>query len=428
MYFLSVCIALCCVVVVLIYYGWNTFTKNYPKFVKLAGPYKYVGVSYHRVPNNVRFKLYYPSSKFLIESNRSQSPRYFKDGDEAAKGVHHFISQKLKVPLSLFKSLSVTPDLNYKKHAVPCYEDAPINTEIGKLPLILMSHGMGGSWDFYAQICCNLASFGLIVVMVEHNDGSASHCKLPSGSDFFYVYQHIHDENGQFERGWSRDHTIEFRGSQTDRRVIKMIDVYQYLYSDESQENDIKLYAKIRPNIDFKHLFVTGHSFGGITAVFTAKYMLKQKDSYKNLCCCFVFEPWFEPKDDSALKEEWDLPYLCLIGDRWKKSDLLWNTCTMVYHGNKNKDNKQLVYLNGFTHQDFSDACLFGPEILLRRADCCCKNDTNQNAQDIFVKQCVQFIANSVNDGCEWKEGIDVNKYLCYDKRNVRVESPQLRE
>ena len=152
--------------------------------------------------------------------------------------------------------------------------------------------------------------------------------------------------------------------------------------------------------------------------------MLEQKDSYDNLCGCFVYEPWFEPKDDESLKQEWNLPYLCLIGDRWKKMDTLWNTCTMVYDANKHKHNKHFVHLEGFTHQDFCDASMFGPQWLLKKADSCCKNDTNQNAQDIFVKQCVEFVGDVIP---EWRSGIDT-KYLQHNQTNVHVETPELRE
>lgn len=51
-----------------------------------------------------------------------------------------------------------------------------------KFPVILFSHGLGGSRLCYSSICGELASFGFIVVALEHRDGSGArtYVSLPS--------------------------------------------------------------------------------------------------------------------------------------------------------------------------------------------------------------------------------------------------------
>lgn len=54
-----------------------------------------------------------------------------------------------------------------------------------KFPVIIFSHGLGGSRLCYSTICGELASFGCIVIAVEHRDGSGArtHVNLPRDVD-----------------------------------------------------------------------------------------------------------------------------------------------------------------------------------------------------------------------------------------------------
>jgi len=79
-----------------------------------------------------------------------------------------------------------------QKHAVPL---SSING--GKIPMAVFSHGLYGTADIYSHQVMSMAANGIVVLVVNHSDGSAPIMKLEDGSfvNFNTDYEKVSKKN-----------------------------------------------------------------------------------------------------------------------------------------------------------------------------------------------------------------------------------------
>lgn len=90
---------------------------------------------------------------------------------EAIEGIAHYS----KMPAALFADVLGCPH--------PCAFGRPVKKAPPESPwpIVIFSHGLGGSADMYLQFCMHLASLGYIVFALEHEDRSGCHATTAAG-------------------------------------------------------------------------------------------------------------------------------------------------------------------------------------------------------------------------------------------------------
>jgi len=254
------------------------FPTIFPALPKYSGPYE-VGSIDLEVPleetkefpvtetksETILVRLFYPAS---TDGVRKSTPTWLPQPTrEYAKGYASFLKQPV-LPTSLAISLAVY------NTTIPASEGAPPAKPQpnARLPVMIFSHGLGGSRNAYSQWCGSMASHGIFVAAIEHRDGSAPISVVNAGTkkQSTVPYRRILEYN---------DETKDLRTSQLAQRTFEVARLVALL-RDINHGKDIIVDHEKKKSIEmFKGLLHTkkgqfimaGHSFGAATAVAACK-------------------------------------------------------------------------------------------------------------------------------------------------------------
>lgn len=178
-----------------------------------------------------------------------------------------------------------------RSHATP---DAPPTAEAGALPVVLYSHGWGGSRRLQADLAESLASRGYVVAAVDHTHGAVA----TTFADGTLV---------PIDEGALPDGAIGGVDAAASERLVDTFALDLAFVLDALEEGAVPALAG---RLDLDAVGVAGHSTGGGAAV--------QLCATDRRCGAVVgFDPWVEPVDDAILGDGLRVPFVALRSEEW---------------------------------------------------------------------------------------------------------------
>ncbi|TFK71814.1 hypothetical protein BDN72DRAFT_837193 [Pluteus cervinus] len=296
-------------------------------FVTPARPARTIGTVKRVLPDGklepalkleeVAFTAYYPAN---TDGARKGIDWVLRPMRDSLQGFVHFagVPRWILWPLLyLFGSLIKVPVYNN----APLLDPRKVNAEKERKqwPLVIFSHGLGGSRTAYSQICSRLAASGKVVLAIEHRDGTGHACLPRSWNSEGDKSQptplwYLRDVDVTWEDGSDRPPTpFPLRTDQLVFRNHEVHTAYEQFCRFVKKESDVQLEAIDGAPIDGhswsildelsglppvrwdREVALTGHSFGGCTVL----SMLSNETlpEYKPIPVthALLLDPWLEP-------------------------------------------------------------------------------------------------------------------------------------
>lgn len=209
---------------------------------------------------------------------------------------------------------------------IPVHSNADVlepPTESKRWPVMMFSHGLGGSRNAYSHICSSLASHGVVVVAPEHRDGS---CPIS--------FVHTPEEKEKMRRieykkvpHKASTEVYEARDEQLRIRLWELGLIHDALLKIDNRvplrnvaEDQKKSGGKDMLTM-FSHLLdvhepgkisFAGHSFGGATTIQFVKSVY-----YHDATSLKSYRPLFSPTEDSNIVRQITPQTPVMLLDLW---------------------------------------------------------------------------------------------------------------
>jgi len=199
-------------------------------------------------------------------------------------------------------------------------------------PLIMFSHGMGGSRTAYSSVCGEFASYGFVVCAVEHRDGSCARTlvnhrpeglssrqerertgglKHKPGADkhMYDVVDHIFAKEDKHDTSPGHQVDRELRQAQTEMRLAELEEAYAAMsticagHGKAVAEKNLRFQGAIgassqalkgidwsswKDRFHLTEVTIIGHSFGAATAV----EVLRHQDRFQWVSQGIMYDIW----------------------------------------------------------------------------------------------------------------------------------------
>eukprot|EP01025_Chloroclados_australasicus_P034875 TRINITY_DN3560_c1_g1_i1.p1 TRINITY_DN3560_c1_g1~~TRINITY_DN3560_c1_g1_i1.p1 ORF type:complete len:498 (+),score=38.24 TRINITY_DN3560_c1_g1_i1:120-1613(+) len=229
-------------------------------------------------------------------------------------------------------------------------DNTSYGTDDEKFPVIVFSHGLGGNRNAYSFFCSEMASYGYVVVAIEHADTSACMTKLAGKRGKLY-----YDGFGDAEK---RHQRLRYRVGE----MATAIKVLQIMNSEGESEYlrlcDVKQKGMFRGRLDLNKIAAIGHSYGGATVAEAGV----SNQEYKAIVCLDPYFPVLPP--NSNVLNEWKYPVpMMILGSEGfntpnKKGQIIAGTEQQPQIIQLGQKHKGIVFCvpEGSIHNNFDDS------------------------------------------------------------------------
>lgn len=145
------------------------------------------------------------------------------------------------------------------------------SSEKETFPLVVYSHGLMGNYDLYSYQAMSLATQGVLVLMLNHLDGSAPIAEHKDGSRITFDYDIV-----QLWKDGKEEEYVRERRSRTEWRTMEFLGATDAILALNAKDESSPFWNEapelsLKGRIQTDNIFFMGHSFGGATA-FTAAH------------------------------------------------------------------------------------------------------------------------------------------------------------
>ena len=328
-----------------------------------------------------------------------------------------------------------TAGTKVKAEAGPRPEGAPYEPIF---PLILFSHGLGGTRTMYSSVCGEFASYGFVVCAVEHRDGSGArtfvnHAKTGAGMaenlekrggidqkaeekqqgydiiDYIFPEDNPWDTSPHNEKGVD----IELRSAQISLRMAELEEAYWIVREINEGHGQLVADRNLRcdgfkassshglegvnwprwkDRVRMDHVTACGHSFGGATVT----EMLRHSDRFKCISQGIIYDIWgagTKPPEEEAPDHRIQAPVLAINSEAftyWPSNFELVESLIKEAQQSPHPSPAWLMTLRGTVHVSQSDFSLMYPHL----CSLLLKMTANpQRALDLNINASLQFLS-----------------------------------
>lgn len=219
------------------------------------------------------------------------------------------------------------------------YFEAPINESSSQYPVIILSHGWRGFRNLHTDFAEELASFGYIVVAIDHTYGSVA--TVFEDKDVAYL-------NGDAlpDRETTPDF-IDYANQLVNTYAADIITTLDFL----EELNESGNASRFSGRMDLTRIGLLGHSTGGGADV-TVALRDDRIDSVIGL------DAWVEPIEEDEANQGLTIPSLFLRSGMWETG---FNNTNLYALINNSSQPSILYQIDGTTHYDFAMVYMYSP-------------------------------------------------------------------